>query len=488
MFIMPVNLRIWQYGRQFFGLWALLGLALPTPPALAAERLALVTGDTTWTVTLADVTTWIDGGQPQGSLAPLAQLLAPPALAGLRDWLTRPVPLTPGQSQRLLYSEAGSQALQRLGQFFIPPDPQALKYALTLVVRQQKPITALHLLQSYPSDTVAVDALAVANVLLNAQTQQQQTAQALAAMLLLTPAGTSPPFSGQPWQAQTWVFTPPDAPQRLLKVHLFYPPGSQRVPLVLFSHGIGQTGRSLMYLGESLASQGIAAAVITHPAQSALSEFSERPQDIRRVLDYLAHHPQGQRLNLKRVGLVGHSLGGYTVLVAAGAQPQREGLNAQCQSDLALLNLSLVLLQCRALALTPWPQPAPDPRIRAVMAINPPIGGILGAEGLSSLRVPVMLIGGGQDWVTPVLPEQIQPFQGLRGKDYYLVILPSAQHLDGLDEARQFQPQRLPPIPQTFARLSREFFRTHLFPGAPPLTPARLRQPTLPLRVFAAPP
>ncbi len=488
MFIMPGNSWIWQYGRQLFGFCSLLGSVLTPLPALAAERIALISGDTTWTVTLGDVETWVNSGRPQGSLTPLTLLLAPPALTDLRNWLTRPVPLTPSQSQRLLRSEAGSQILYRLGQLLIPPDPQALKQALTLVVQQQKPITAFHLLQAFPSETVAVDALAVANLLLNAQNQQQQTAQALAALPLLLPTGTVLPLAGTTWREQVWVFAPPDQPRRSLKVNLFYPPGSLPVPLVVLSHGIGQTGRSLIYLAEYLASQGIAAAVITHPPQSALSEFAERPQDIRRVLDHLAHHPLKKRLNLERVGLLGHSLGGYTVLMAAGAQPQPQGLERQCQSDLALFNLSLLLLQCRALSLNPWPTATPDPRIRAVIAINPAIGGILGAEGLSPLPVPVMLIGGGADWVTPVLPEQIQPFSGLRQRHHYLVILPTAQHTDGLDELRQFAPQRLPPLPSTLAHLSREFFRSHLFPGAPSLTPERLRQPTLPLRVRSSHP
>jgi predicted dienelactone hydrolase len=489
MFIMPVNLRIWQWGRQFFGFWVLVGWFCLPRAALAAERIDLIAGQTTWSVTLADVTTWVQSGRPQGSLTPLTQLLAPPTLEELRNWLTHPVPLTPSQSQRLLHTEAASQALYRLGQLLIPPDPQALKQALTLVVQQRQPITALNLLQALPAETVAVDALAVANLLINAQTHQQQTAQALAALPLLPPTGTTPAFTGTTWREQAWSFTPPDQPQRSLKVHLFYPPGSEPVPLVLLSHGIGQTGRSLMYLGEYLASQGIAAVVVTHPPPSALREFTERPRDVGRVLDHLAaHQAWKKRLNLERVGLLGHSLGGYTVLVAAGAQPQAQGLQRQCQSDWALFNLSLLLLQCRALEINPWPTPLPDPRIRAVVAINPAIGGILGAEGLAPLTVPVMVIGGGGDWVTPVLPEQIQPFAGLRGRHHYLLILPTANHVDGLDEARQLAPQRLPPLPYALAHLSREFFRTHLFPNAPALSPERLRQPTLPLRMMRSQP
>jgi predicted dienelactone hydrolase len=484
MFIMPRKAWLWQYWRRFLGLGLVVsGVGLPLP-LQAAERLVLVAGDTTWMIPLVEVQRWVDSGHLHGSLTPLAQLLPAPVLENVRQWLTRPLPLTPRQSQRFLRTEAGRHVLQRLGQLLIPPDPQALKQALLPLGQQPQPLTVLRLLQSFPAETVAVDALAVMRLLLNAQTQQHQTAQALATFTLLPPQRSTPPFSGQPWQTQHWVFRPPDQPQRLLQMHVFYPGRSQAVPVVLLSHGIGQTGRSLMYLGEYLASQGFAAVVITHPASSALKEFWERPQDIRRVLAHLAQHPWHRRLDLQRVGLLGHSLGGYTVLVAAGAQPQPLALQHQCQSDFALLNLSLVLLQCRALELTAWPSVEPDPRIRAVIAMNPVIGGILGSTGLSSVRAPVMLVGGGGDWVTPVLPEQIQPFRGLQGKDHYLVIFPTAGHIDGLDETRQFHPARLPPLPYALAHLSREFFRAHLFPAAPALTPERLRQPTLPLRVI----
>ncbi len=483
MFIMPTKVGIWQCCWHFFSFCLVVAGVGGPSPVQAAERLVLVAGDTHWSIALVDVQTWVDSGQLPESLAPLAQLLAPPVLADLRRWLTQPVPLTPPQSRQLLSSEVGQQLLDRLGQFLIPPDPQALKRALVLLVRQSRPLTALRLLEAFPAETVAVDALAVAHLLLHAQTQQQQAAHMLASLPLLPPTGFTPPWVGRPWQTQQWGFRPPDQPQRWLRVQVVYPAGAQPVPVVLFSHGVGQTGRSLLYLGEFLASQGIAAAVITHPTTPALAEFQERPQDIQRVLANLAQHPLHRRLDLNRVGLLGYSLGGYTVLVAAGAQPQFPELQRRCQDQLALLNLSLVLLQCHALAHSPWPPVPPDPRIRAVMAINPAIGGILGAAGLATVRAPVMLVGGGSDWVTPVVPEQIQPFAGLRGPNHYLVILPTAGHTDGLDEARQWHPARLPPLPYALAHLSREFFRSHLFPYAPALTPEHLRQPTLPLRV-----
>ena len=254
MFIMPRKAWLWQYWRQFLGLGLVVsGVGLPLP-LQAAERLVLVAGDTTWMIPLVEVQRWVDSGHLHGSLTPLAQLLPAPVLENVRQWLTRPLPLTPRQSQRFLRTEAGRHVLQRLGQLLIPPDPQALKQALLPLGQQPQPLTVLRLLQSFPAETVAVDALAVMRLLLNAQTQQHQTAQALATFTLLPPQRSTPPFSGQPWQTQHWVFRPPDQPQRLLQMHVFYPGRSQAVPVVLLSHGIGQTGRSLMYLGEYLAS------------------------------------------------------------------------------------------------------------------------------------------------------------------------------------------------------------------------------------------
>ncbi|MFM7239965.1 MAG: alpha/beta hydrolase family protein, partial [Cyanobium sp.] len=109
--------------------------------------------------------------------------------------------------------------------------------------------------------------------------------------------------------------------------------------------------------------------------------------------------------------LAGHSLGGVTALLAAGIRPVK-GLEGRCRQALERLPLSNPsrLLQCdlanRPLPATP-PQP---PELRAVVLFNS-FGSLLWPDSsLAALPVPVLMVGGSMDLVTPPLDEQLALF------------------------------------------------------------------------------
>jgi predicted dienelactone hydrolase len=136
--------------------------------------------------------------------------------------------------------------------------------------------------------------------------------------------------------------------------------------------------------------------------------------------------PTLRQLDVQNVGLVGHSLGGYTVLALAGAEINFDRVKRDCNPNRSL-NLS-VLLQCRANELKPQNYALKDPRIRAVFAISPLNSTIFGRRGMSQIRVPVFLMGGSDDIITPAIPEQIYPFTWLQTPDKYLAIVEKATH------------------------------------------------------------
>jgi predicted dienelactone hydrolase len=118
-------------------------------------------------------------------------------------------------------------------------------------------------------------------------------------------------------------------------------------------------------------------------------------------------------VDLERAAVVGHSYGGYAALAAGGARLNTAELQAACESDgraggaLALQCDSLVPhldeLAARAgLDAVPsrdWPSWA-DPRVDAVVALAGDAM-MFGAEGLASLTVPVLAIGGTADRDSP---------------------------------------------------------------------------------------
>jgi alpha-beta hydrolase superfamily lysophospholipase len=136
--------------------------------------------------------------------------------------------------------------------------------------------------------------------------------------------------------------------QRPVPVRLYWPrvvAHAERVPLVVFSHGIGGSRRGYRYLGEHWSSHGIASLHLQHVGsdrnlwfgnplgmigrlQDAAQdkEAIERPRDLSFALDrLLGDTPFGDRIDAKRIVAAGHSYGANTTLLAAGARVEREG-------------------------------------------------------------------------------------------------------------------------------------------------------------------
>jgi predicted dienelactone hydrolase len=145
------------------------------------------------------------------------------------------------------------------------------------------------------------------------------------------------------------------------------PASGKRYPVLIFSHGFGETGLTYAALLEDLASHGYVVAAVEHPYDAFCVVFSVdrvvpfaqekwnaakakpggrvayqvaqipiRAADIRFVLDQLVRADQASRpatpltgrLNLERVGVFGHSLGGMAAARACeGDQRIRAGMN-----------------------------------------------------------------------------------------------------------------------------------------------------------------
>jgi predicted dienelactone hydrolase len=168
-------------------------------------------------------------------------------------------------------------------------------------------------------------------------------------------------------------------------------------------------------------------------------EFIDRPLDVTYMLDELQRlnniNALGQtRLTLNQVGILGHSLGGYTGFALAGAENSLSQLDTACQSNDIYPNIANVsmLLQCVVTKLSPRSIPRlHDQRIQAVFAFNPIGSSLFGQEGFSQIQVPVMMVGGSQDPIAPVLLEQVCPFSWLKKSERYLVLIQGGTHVYG---------------------------------------------------------
>lgn len=104
-----------------------------------------------------------------------------------------------------------------------------------------------------------------------------------------------------------------------------------------------------------------------------------------------------------------------------------------------------LLVQCKSALLPPANYSLHDDRIKAIIAVNPLASSIFGQSGMSQIQVPLMLVAGSQDIVTPAVPEQIRPFTWLSTPNKYLVLIENGTHFSTNGE--EANGRRVLPIP-----------------------------------------
>lgn len=219
---------------------------------------------------------------------------------------------------------------------------------------------------------------------------------------------------------------------REVPVRIRMPNGTARVPVVLYSHGLGGSLDAGTDFAKAWASAGIAVIHLQHAGSDGellrgktgrqeqiaalrggmgADQLVARTGDVRFVLDELARLQAGKaavagcalsRIDLGRVGMAGHSFGAITTQAVAG-QSFSGGRQAV------------------------------DKRIKAAIAFSPsPPAQGPDAAAFSSIRVPFMSITGTAD-ATPVLnrtqpADRERPFRAMPAGDKYLLVFDGADH------------------------------------------------------------
>ncbi len=219
-----------------------------------------------------------------------------------------------------------------------------------------------------------------------------------------------------------------------------------KTPVVIVSHGLGSNPDEFATLGKQLASYGFLVAIPQHIGSDGkklaeiingytrelydLEEFINRPLDISYVLDELEKRNKTEfnnRLNLDNVGVLGHSFGGYTALALAGATWDFEHIKTYCDRRVWEANLSM-LLQCRTLDLPDREYNFHDERVGAIGVMNPVNSVIFGSQGLSKVKIPIVIGAGTNDPATPAIIEQIRTFAWVSSEDKYLFVIEGQAH------------------------------------------------------------
>jgi predicted dienelactone hydrolase len=141
--------------------------------------------------------------------------------------------------------------------------------------------------------------------------------------------------------------------------------------------------------------------------------MADRARDISTVLDKLPGWFE-DRVDLSRVGVMGHSRGTVTALAAAGGSaPWSLPPTTNCQTLQPADNLC-------------WPL-VPDPRVKAVMGLAIGAPAITRGVNLANVTVPTLLVAGGLDRTSPPAVSQFA-LDNITSTQKTLITIPNATH------------------------------------------------------------
>lgn len=219
------------------------------------------------------------------------------------------------------------------------------------------------------------------------------------------------------------LFYPSSAAERAIamgpftpRVAINGPPAERMKALIVLSHGTGGSEIGHSVLATALARRGYLVAALRHPGDDFQDRsllvrpnggyFHERPRQAARIVDAVLAAPEwGDRVARDalgpRVGALGHSAGGYTVLALAGAAPDVALLGTHCATHRADDPVFCGVAARATAASSAAPGSVEradlrDPRIRAVASLAP-VGAVLEPASLAGIGIPVLLVIAGQD-------------------------------------------------------------------------------------------
>lgn len=218
-----------------------------------------------------------------------------------------------------------------------------------------------------------------------------------------------------------------EAHDRDIPLRIYLPASHDPVPVVLFSHGLGGSRTGSAFLGTHWAARGYVAIFLQHPGSDEeiwkgkppeqamrelkraanLQNFMRRNEDVVAVLDRLERW-NGQadsvlhgRLDLKRVGMSGHSFGGVTTQAVSGQSYAHGG------------------------------QRFTDRRIDAAIVFSPssPQRG-QPQEAFAKVKIPWLLMTGTEDQapIGDTVEGRLKVFPALPPGDKYQLVLDGARH------------------------------------------------------------
>jgi predicted dienelactone hydrolase len=179
----------------------------------------------------------------------------------------------------------------------------------------------------------------------------------------------------------------------------------EKFPLIMMSHGYGGERRDRSWLADHLVRHGFIVASLDHYGNTASTfniistlKFWDRGRDVSFAIDRLLEEPfLKSRVDARRIGFIGYSLGGMTGLGLAGAQAEaiEQVLNEMMKKYSEIQPDMLTQFDFKEAG-----KSLKDERIQAMMLICP-ASFIYSPKSLKKISIPIGLVVAPHDEVLP---------------------------------------------------------------------------------------
>ena len=254
--------------------------------------------------------------------------------------------------------------------------------------------------------------------------------QFLIASAALPAAAWAAPYTRPALETSTWLGEWRDAKRdRTIPVKIYFPQGDGPFPVIIFSHGLGGSREGYSYLGNQWGANGYVSVHLQHigsddsvwkggggmqnMARAANAKnATDRARDVSFALDQLeklnaaGDFPLRGKLDLKKIGMAGHSFGSNTTLLVCGMKFDLPGA-----PDFS------------------------DPRIKAAIAMSAPSPQSKNYEKIyGTIKLPMFHMTGTKDESPLDRPgssaaDRRTPYDQIKGTDSYLTVFKDGDHM-----------------------------------------------------------
>ena len=212
-------------------------------------------------------------------------------------------------------------------------------------------------------------------------------------------------------------------------------PAAGKYPVILFSHGVAGHARNHWQTAADLARAGNIVLAPQHESDwhpSLATRVENRAAELRAALARIKNHPALRKIaDATKIGAVGYSLGGMSVLFLAGGAPSIKIIRTHCARENRMRDPEVCI--------TPWWRKAyniaaallrgdkpffnlPEPTPLKAVALAAPVGVLFGPNSFEKVDAAISIHRFGDDRVVrhPFHAEHLRGLLKVRDDDYHV--------------------------------------------------------------------